>query len=133
VRVFRYLHPSVQSRPDPIKRRSSSLTVRNKSAAFYQFSSDVDERTRQIAELKAAHLETEAARQSVEIPLPFTSSTNRPPPPPPKVFGGKASEKRKRELDERRALLEARKRKKEASEVEDLFSAISKDLSSDLI
>lgn len=101
-----------------------SSAVRNKSAAFYQFSNNADVRARQQAELAAARAETEAARRDVDVPEPAAAAKGKeraqppdaagaPPPPPPKQFGGKASEKRKRELDERRAMLEERKRRKE--------------------
>lgn len=99
--------------------------VRTKGAAFYQFSSDTSKRAEQQAELLAARQETEAARADPTTASTSTSTTTSTSGPTrleggkakePFKFGGKASEKRKREVEERKALIEAKRKKKEGEE-----------------
>jgi len=87
----------------------ASKEVRAKGAAFYQFSGDEEARKKQMEELKAARDETKKTREDlgatdvrpgeVEGMREDSGSTSR------------ALEKRKREIEERRAILEAKRRK----------------------
>ncbi|THH09647.1 hypothetical protein EW146_g8630 [Bondarzewia mesenterica] len=89
--------------------------VRAKAAGFYQFSGDEEAREKQMRELNAMREETEKTRQEmgavdakpgeVEGMRDGGSGT-----------GSRASEKRKRELEERRKLLDAKRRKKMGKE-----------------
>lgn len=88
----------------------STREVRSKGAGFYQFSADEETRKKQMEELLAARGETERNREDLgAVDLK-----------PGEVDGlqasghglkGRATEKRKRELEERRLLLDAKRRK----------------------
>ncbi|KAH0832948.1 hypothetical protein J3R83DRAFT_11920 [Lanmaoa asiatica] len=88
----------------------ASKEVRAKGAAFYQFSGDEDTRKQQMEELRAAREETKKTRDDLG------AMDTRPG----EVEGmraesgqttSRALEKRKREIEQRRALLEAKRRK----------------------
>ncbi|CDZ97024.1 Protein of unknown function DUF4078 [Phaffia rhodozyma] len=95
------------------KHYDANADVRNRSAAFYQFSKDSATRAQQQAELAAARLETEAARLDVEVHQEDTSY-GMSPDPRQIVFGGKSVEKRKREVEGRRRLIEEKRQRKQA-------------------
>lgn len=97
-----------QKRPDT--HYDAAKEVRAKGAAFYQFSADEETRKQQMEELRSAREGTKKTREDVgavdvqpgEVEGMCddeTSSTNR------------ALEKRKREIENRRALLEAKRKK----------------------
>lgn len=97
-----------QKRPDT--HYDAAKEVRAKGAAFYQFSADEETRKQQMEELRSAREETKQTREDVGavdvrpgevegMRADETSSTNR------------ALEKRKREIENRRALLEAKRKK----------------------
>lgn len=88
----------------------ASNEVRAKGAAFYQFSGDEETRMKQMEELRAAREDTKKTRED----LGATDIR------PGEVEGmrqesgqstSRALEKRKREIEERRALLEAKRKK----------------------
>ena len=88
----------------------ASKEVRPKGAAFYQFSGDEETRKQQMEELRTAREETKQTRED------FGAMDVRPG----EVEGmreqsgqstSRALEKRKREIEERRALLEAKRKK----------------------
>lgn len=92
--------------------------VRAKGAAFYQFSGDEEMRQKQMEELRTAREETKKARED----------TGAMDVRPSEVEGmressgpstSRALEKRKREIEERRALLEAKRRKAKVIPEED--------------
>ncbi len=81
-------------RTDPIPDRSLS-TVRDRAAGAYQFSQDETIRAAQMEALKKQREETEAARRDASERTELTA----------------AQESKKRKLDERRALIEAKRQK----------------------
>jgi hypothetical protein len=93
----------------------ASKEVRSKAAGFYAFSTDEETRKQQMAELKAARTETETIRQELgAVDLK-----------PGEVEGmqadtgmkSRAMEKRKRDIEERRQLIEAKRRKLKNNEL----------------
>lgn len=100
----------------------ASREVRAKGAAFYSFSKDEEERSRQMEELRAAREETERTRRGtgaadtrvgevegmVEGANGGDGKGGKDGVSVPK---SRAMEKRKREIEERRALIEAKRRK----------------------
>lgn len=89
------LEESLQAPQD--QHYDASKENRAKGAGFYQFSGDEEARRKQMEELKAARVETEERRKTVG------ADTETPVNP--------ALEKRKRDLEERRKLIEAKRRK----------------------
>ena len=89
----------------------ASREVRAKGAAFYQLSADEETRRRQMEELKSARQETEKTRQetgAVDVKAGEIEGMQEGA-----STGGKsrAAEKRKRELEERRRLVDAKRKK----------------------
>jgi len=89
----------------------ASREVRAKGAAFYQLSADEETRKRQMEELKSARQETEKTRQetgAVDVKAGEIEGMQEGA-----STGGKsrAAEKRKRELEERRRLVDAKRKK----------------------
>ncbi|TFK27214.1 hypothetical protein FA15DRAFT_686060 [Coprinopsis marcescibilis] len=90
----------------------ASKEVRAKGAGFYQFSGDEETRKAQMEELRKTRVETEQARQeagAVDIKLGEVEGMRDGESL--KSTASKAMEKRKRELEERRKLIEAKRRK----------------------
>ena len=94
----------------------ASREVRAKGAAFYQLSGDEETRKRQIEELKKARDETEKMRQDVGA-LDVQPGEVEGMVAPTQVAEGslksRALEKRKRDIEARRKLLDAKRRKKD--------------------
>ena len=88
----------------------SSKEVRAKGAAFYQFSGDDETRKKQMEELKTAREETKQTREdtgAVDVRPGEVEGMREASGP----STSRALEKRRREIEERRALLEAKRRK----------------------
>jgi len=85
----------------------ASKEVRAKGAGFYQFSADEETRLKQMEELKSVREETERKRQELG------AEDAKPGEEGMTVEGvkSKAMEKRKRELEERKKLIEAKRKK----------------------
>lgn len=84
--------------------------VRAKGAAFYQFSGDEETRKKQMEELRAAREETKKTREdtgAMDIRPGEVEGMRETSGP----SVSRAVEKRKREIEERRALLEAKRKK----------------------
>ncbi|KAG9010739.1 hypothetical protein FRB94_010016 [Tulasnella sp. JGI-2019a] len=94
-----------ESLKDPLQHYDASRDNRSKGAGFYQFSADEETRRREMEELKAARNETVEERQAAGADVPDISSQ-----PEGKVLS-RAGEKRKRDLEERRKLIEAKRKK----------------------
>ncbi|KAG8892421.1 hypothetical protein FRB99_002715 [Tulasnella sp. 403] len=90
-------------RKAPTSYYDSTKENRAKGAGFYQFSADEETRRKQMEELAAARLDTVEKREEIGADLSRTGDTPKPVNP--------AIEKRKRELEERRKLIEAKRRK----------------------
>lgn len=85
----------------------ASREVRARGAGFYQFSADEETRRAQMAELKSARDETEAKRRemgAVDLKPGQVEGMQAP-------TKNKALEKRKRGLEERRRLVDAKRKK----------------------
>lgn len=104
-RVAKIMEEAVE---DPLSKHYDATNEnRAKGAAFYQFSADEETRRRQMAELLNMRDETERERETAGVeegPQEEKESED-------KVLS-RASAKRKRDLEERRALLDAKRRKK---------------------
>ena len=95
----------------------ASREVRAKGAGFYQFSTDEETRQKQMEELRQASVETEKTRAEAgavdlrpgEVEGMRVGEEDESTPGP--STKSRAAEKRKREIDERRKLLEAKRRK----------------------
>lgn len=95
---------------DPLnKHYDAKHENRAKGAGFYQFSSDVETRQRQMEELMALREETTDARRRAG------AKDEKGEEEKEESMLKKASAKRKRDLDERRALLDAKRRKKDSN------------------
>ncbi|CAA7267147.1 unnamed protein product [Cyclocybe aegerita] len=98
----------------------ASREVRAKGAAFYQFSGDEETRRQQMEEMKASREETERMRRNLgsedvkpgEVEGMQDDSGNTGEG----VARSRAMEKRKREIEERRKLLDAKRRKLKKSD-----------------
>ena len=89
------------------------MAVRSRAAGHYQFSQDEAKRAEQIAALKAERQETQQAReenQSREVEIDVGQSGNGEPVKK-KVVLTPAQEMKKRKLDERKAMIEAKRMK----------------------
>lgn len=96
----------------------ASKEVRAKGAGHYQFSADEETRKQQMEELRSARMETEKTRQDagavdlkpgeVEGMRDDTTTTG--------VSRSRAMEKRKRDIEERRKILDAKRRKVKGDE-----------------
>ena len=102
----------------------ASKEVRAKGAAFYQFSGDEENRRKQMEELRAAREETKKTREDIGAmdvrpgEVEGMREANGP-------STSRALEKRKREIEERRALLEAKRRKTKGVPEEDAVKSLS--------
>jgi hypothetical protein len=95
----------------------ASHEVRAKGAAFYQLSGDEETRRRQMEELKSTRLETEKTRQemgAVDI-KPGEVEGMRDEGAPAGVKS-RAAEKRKRDIEERRRIVDAKRKKQKGGE-----------------
>ncbi|KAG9081416.1 hypothetical protein FS749_007677 [Ceratobasidium sp. UAMH 11750] len=102
-------------------------------AGFYQFSADEETRAREMEELKRARVDTVLARAEVEAEdgalAPEEGGAGR-------TGRSRAVEKRRKELDERRQMLEAKRRKMLGGDddrvgtggAEDFLASLEKDL-----
>lgn len=108
-RVAKIMEDAIE---DPLaKHYDATNENRSKGAAFYNFSADEETRRRQMDELLNLRDETEMRRETAGVedgPQEEKESEE-------KVLS-RASAKRKRDLEERRALLDAKRRKKIPSE-----------------
>lgn len=89
------------------------MPVRSRAAGHYQFSQDEAKRAQQMAELKAERDETQQAReenQSRVADIAVGSSSNGQPVKKTVVLTA-AQEMKKRKLDERKAMIEAKRMK----------------------
>ena len=110
---------------DPTKHYDASKDNRATGAGFFQFSGDEETRRRQMEELKRTREETEQKREEAGAFSPSsgldgldiaTSSTNVISESAGSQFvAGRGMEKRKREIEERRKLLVAKRRKNNPS------------------
>lgn len=95
----------------------ASQEIRAKGAGFYQFSTDEETRAAQMAELKASREETTRIRQEFGAAdvRPGEVEGMREGEDPGTLASGavrsRAMEKRKREIDERRQMLKAKRKK----------------------
>lgn len=87
--------------------------VRAKGAAFYQFSADEETRKQQMDELRAAREETMMTREDIGA-MDIRPGEVEGMRQEGSQTTSRALEKRKREIEERRALLEAKRRKTKA-------------------
>ncbi|KAG8213397.1 hypothetical protein J3R82DRAFT_11896 [Butyriboletus roseoflavus] len=88
----------------------ASKEVRPKGAAFYQFSGDEETRQKQMEELRAAREETMKTREDLGA-MDIRPGEVEGMREESGQSTSRAMEKRKREIEERRALLEAKRRK----------------------
>ncbi|KAI9568269.1 hypothetical protein HD554DRAFT_2172675 [Boletus coccyginus] len=88
----------------------ASKEVRAKGAAYYQFSGDEEARKKQMEELKAARDETKKTREDLGA-MDIRPGEVEGMREDSGQSTSRALEKRKREIEERRALLEAKRRK----------------------
>jgi hypothetical protein len=97
---------------DPTAHYDDTQEVRAKGAGFYRFSGDEETRQKQLEELKKLRTETEQTREElgIEPEQGAGGSQEATQTKPPKVLG-RAMQKRKRELEERRKLVDAKRRK----------------------
>jgi len=89
----------------------ASREVRAKGAGFYQFSGDEETRRAQMEELKMARDETGKVRQELGAVDVRPGEVEGMQSVGGSGAGSRAMEKRKRELEERRKLLDAKRRK----------------------
>ncbi|KAG8747302.1 hypothetical protein FRC10_001481 [Ceratobasidium sp. 414] len=94
----------------PFARYDASKDNRATGAGFYQFSADEEARTREMEELKRARVETVLARAEVEGEDTLDAAVVGEGGAR-KTGRSRAVEKRRKELDERRQMLEAKRRK----------------------
>ncbi|KAG8863130.1 hypothetical protein FRB96_009311 [Tulasnella sp. 330] len=94
-----------ESLKDPLQHYDASKDNRSKGAGFYQFSADEETRRREMEELKAARNETVEERLATGA-----DGADSPSQSEEKVWS-RAGEKRKRDLEERRKLIEAKRKK----------------------
>lgn len=100
-----------QAKDDPLdKHYDATNENRAKGAAFYQFSGDEETRRQQMSDLLDMREETSQARERHGA----EEKAQEEPENEEKILN-KATAKRKRELEERRAQLEAKRRKKDSS------------------
>jgi hypothetical protein len=85
--------------------------VRAKGAGFYQFSADEETRRQQMEELKAAREETEKTRQETGAMTLKPGEIEGMRDEGGETVKSRAMEKRKLELEERRRLVDAKRRK----------------------
>ncbi|CAE6425844.1 unnamed protein product [Rhizoctonia solani] len=119
-----------------VDRYDASKDNRAAGAGFYQFSKDEEARRQQMEDLKQARVDTEIARAQLDDALPRTglgdlstrdSNTTK--------ATSRAVEKRRQELEERRKMLDAKRRKMlgpdvvvGASGAEDFLASLEKEL-----
>ncbi|EJU04864.1 hypothetical protein DACRYDRAFT_98636 [Dacryopinax primogenitus] len=107
---------------NPAQHYDSTYENRARAAGFYQFSKDEEVRKKEMEELKKTREETERRRKEEGVddeeedigPQPAAVAEPAEVPKPEEKQGpvlSKAAEKRKRELEERRQLIEAKRRK----------------------
>lgn len=92
----------------------ASAEVRAKGAGFYQFSGDLETRTRQMEESAKIRQETERARaeaRAVDLRPGEVEGMHPSDEASTATTKSRAMEKRKRDLEERRKVLEAKRRK----------------------
>ncbi|KAH7106444.1 hypothetical protein BKA62DRAFT_612245 [Auriculariales sp. MPI-PUGE-AT-0066] len=95
----------------PNKHYNAAQEVRAKGAAFYQFSGDLEQRERQMEELRQARDDTTKTRaENGAEDAPMAALGAEQPEPQSRGMA-----KRKLEIEERRRELEARKRRKHAA------------------
>ncbi|KIK95423.1 hypothetical protein PAXRUDRAFT_140684 [Paxillus rubicundulus Ve08.2h10] len=94
----------------------ASKEVRAKGAAFYQFSADEETRKQQMEELRVAREETRKTREDMGA-LDVQPGEVEGLREEGESSGSRALAKRKREIENRRALLEAKRRKAKTEEV----------------
>lgn len=100
-----------EAEEDPLNKHYDGMNEnRAKGAAFYQFSGDAETRQRQMDDLLRRRSETAQVRQETGV----EEGSQEKPEGEEKVLS-KATAKRKRDLEERRAQLEAKRRKKDPS------------------
>lgn len=85
--------------------------VRAKGAAFYQFSADEETRKQQMEELRSAREETKKTRDEIGAVDVIPGEVEGMRAEDSSGSGSRALEKRKREIESRRALLEAKRKK----------------------
>ncbi|KAG8781741.1 hypothetical protein FRC16_002800 [Serendipita sp. 398] len=101
-RVAKILESAIE---DPIaKHYDATNENRSRAAGFYQFSADDEIRKRQMKDLAASREETMLARE-------INTALEEAKPDEDDAKVSRASSKRKRDLEERRALLDAKRRK----------------------
>jgi hypothetical protein len=96
----------------------ASKEVRAKGAGHYQFSADEETRKQQMEELRSARMETEKTRQdagAVDL-KPGEVEGMRDDSTTAGVSRSRAMEKRKRDIEERRKILDAKRRKVKGGE-----------------
>ncbi|KAG6332755.1 hypothetical protein ID866_6329 [Astraeus odoratus] len=98
-----------QKRPD--MHYDAAKEVRAKGAAFYQFSADEETRKQQMEELRSAREETKKTRQEMGAADVRPGEVEGMRAEDTGSSTTRALEKRKREIENRRALLEAKRRK----------------------
>ncbi|KIJ12824.1 hypothetical protein PAXINDRAFT_163838 [Paxillus involutus ATCC 200175] len=94
----------------------ASKEVRAKGAAFYQFSADEETRKQQMEELRAAREETKKTREDLGALDVQPGAVEGLREEEGDSSGSRALAKRKREIENRRALLEAKRRKVKTEE-----------------
>ncbi|KAF9236729.1 hypothetical protein BU15DRAFT_49660 [Melanogaster broomeanus] len=92
----------------------ASQEVRAKGAAFYQFSADEETRKQQMEELRVSREETKKTREDLGALDVRPGDVEGMREEEGRSSGSRALEKRKREIENRRALLEAKRRKVKA-------------------
>ncbi|KAG9099769.1 hypothetical protein FRC06_004868 [Ceratobasidium sp. 370] len=119
----------------PFARYDASKDNRATGAGFYQFSADEEARAREMEELKRARVETVLARAEVEAEDRALDAVVVGEGGAEKTGRSRAVEKRRKELDERRQMLEAKRRKMLGGDdhagvrgAEDFLASLEKDL-----
>ncbi|KAG8743385.1 hypothetical protein FRC12_015060 [Ceratobasidium sp. 428] len=116
----------------PFARYDASKDNRAAGAGFYQFSADEETRAREMEELKQARVDTVIARAEVEADDQALSTAPPGNDGAEKTGRSRAVEKRRKELDERRQMLEAKRRKMlggdDTGGADDFLASLEKDL-----
>ncbi|KAH7341669.1 hypothetical protein B0J17DRAFT_647460 [Rhizoctonia solani] len=119
-----------------VDRYDASKDNRAAGAAFYQFSADEETRRKQMEDLKQARVDTVIARAEVDTALSRTELGDSGPQDSNLTKAtSRAVEKRRQELEDRRKMLDAKRRKMlgpgeraEGSGAEDFLASLEKEL-----
>ncbi|KAG8917896.1 hypothetical protein FRC00_013082 [Tulasnella sp. 408] len=108
-----------EARKDPLQHYDATKEYRARGAGFYQFATgDEEARQKQMEELKKARLETMEKREEMGADDGLGADEGKDGVGEKKPIVNRAVEKRKRELEERRKLIEAKRRKMVNDKVE---------------